>query len=270
MSYFAIKLPRKGGTLDYSGFKGEFMNMFPNGHNQDSPNEATGNVVNIPSLAERDKKRREKEMLERKSLMKSEPMINLPSVTKYLLGCLLLVFVITNLILPEKTSTWIIETFGFVPSRIHVGQIDFYTILSPLTHMLLHGGWMHIIMNAFMLAAFGSGVERWLGGKKMFVLFVFSGLCGAALHYILNTASDSPMIGASGALSGLFAAALVMLGRGQREMGGKYGILPFALLWIGLSIGFGMLGGPNGTMIAWAAHVGGFIGGFIVLKALRV
>lgn len=78
------------------------------------------------------------------------------------------------------------------------------------------------------------------------------------------------MIGASGGISGLFAAAIVMMNKSGQEMGGKVGILPFALLWIGLSIGFGMLGGPDGSLIAWAAHVGGFLGGFIALKLMRV
>ena len=135
--------------------------------------------------------------------------------------------------------------------------------------MFLHGSWHHIAMNGFMLLAFGSGIERWLGSKRMLILFFGSGLFGVLAHYILNTSSEFPMIGASGGLSGFFAAAIVMLNRGQQEMGGRLGILPFALIWIGLSIGFGMMGGPGGSMIAWAAHVGGFLGGFAVIKLMR-
>src|SRR5690606_4715677 len=118
--------------------------------------------------------------------------------------------------------------------------------------------------------AFGSGLEKWLGSRRMLILFFASGLFGVAAHFILNIGSEYPLIGASGGLSGFFAAAIVMLNRGQREMGGRVGILPFALIWIGLSSGLGMLGGPDGSMIAWAAHVGGFLGGFVILKAMRV
>lgn len=243
-----------------------------NGHdsgNHRTENDRT-NVVAIPTLAERDRLRREKEKLERKLSNAAEPMINMPPVTKYLIGILLGIHIVLAVVVSPETRDTIIGQFGFIPSKFNSGNLDLYTLVSPITHMFLHGGWMHIAMNTLMLAAFGSGVEKWLGSKRMLVLFILSGLFGVAAHYFLNAESSFPMIGASGGLSGLFAAAIMMLARGQREMGGRFGILPFALIWIGLSIGFGMLGGPDGSMIAWAAHVGGFLGGFAVLKAMRV
>lgn len=249
------------------------MSGYLNGHNNNdrgSENGADSNIVAMPTLAERDRMRREKEKLERAATGAAEPMINMPPVTKYLIGLLLGIHIIIALILSPETADTIIGRFGFTPAKFASGNVDIYTLVSPLTHMLLHGGWMHIAMNVLMLAAFGSGVERWLGSKRMLILFIVSGLFGVAAHYILNTGSSFPMIGASGGISGLFAAAIVMITRGQREMGGRLGILPFALLWIGLSIAFGMLGGPDGSMIAWAAHVGGFLGGFLVLKIMRV
>lgn len=240
-----------------------------NGKDNHGPREGD-NIVVMPTLAERDRIRKEKQRLERAAASAAEPMINMPPVTKYLIGVMLVCFIATGVALPPEQADSIIAQYGFVPEKFSNGAFDLPTMLSPITHMFLHGGWMHVIMNIFMLAAFGSGVERWLGSKRMLILFFASGLFGVGAHYILNTASTYPMIGASGGLSGLFAAAIVMLNRGQREMGGRIGILPFALLWIGLSIGFGMLGGPDGSAIAWAAHVGGFLGGFAVLKAMRV
>lgn len=239
-----------------------------NGHDNGGPEQ--NNIVAMPTLAERDRMRREKEKLERKIVGAAEPMINMPPVTKYLIGLILGIHIVLTVIISPETRDFVIDRFGFIPERFQSGTIDLYTLLSPVTHMLLHGGWMHVAMNVLMLAAFGSGIERWIGSKRMVVLFLVSGLFGAATHFFLNSGSSFPMIGASGGLSGLFAGALIMLSRGQREMGGRFGILPFALIWIGLSIGFGMLGGPDGSLIAWAAHVGGFLGGFIVLKAMRV
>lgn len=242
-----------------------------NGHGgSNSPGNDNDNIVIMPTLAERDRLRREKEKAVQKTVNTSEPLINMPPVTKSLIGLLLAVHILVAVILPPETADTIIGRFGFTPAKFSGGIPDLYTLASPLTHMLLHGGWTHIVMNLLMLAAFGSGVERWLGSKHMLVLLAVSGLSGAAFHYLLNTGSAFPMIGASGGISGLFAAAIMMLARGQREMGGRFGILPFALLWIGLSIGFGMLGGPDGSMIAWAAHVGGFIGGLAVLKIMRI
>lgn len=246
------------------------MTHYANGKGPDEGQNDDRNVIRIPTLAERDKLRREKEKSDRRMLATAEPMINLPSATKYLLGLIIGLFILTDLVLSPERANWVIEEFGFIPARFNDGSIDSYMLISPFSHMLLHGSWMHVTMNALMLAAFGSGVERWIGTRRMLILFIASGLFGAALHYILNAASSAPMIGASGGLSGLFAAAIVMLGRGQREMGGRWGMLPFAILWIGLSVGFGMLGGPDGSVIAWAAHVGGFLGGFLILKAMRV
>jgi membrane associated rhomboid family serine protease len=245
------------------------MSGYLNGQNDNHDNERD-NIVAMPTLAERDRMRREKEKLERKLAGAAEPMINMPPVTKYLIALLIGIHLILSFAVSPETVDTIINQFGFVPERFQIGNIDLYTLLSPITYMFLHGGWMHVVMNSLMLAAFGSGIERWIGSKRMLVLFLISGLFGATAHFLLNTGSSYPMIGASGGLSGLFAGALVMLSRGQREMGGRFGILPFALVWIGLSVGFGMLGGPDGSLIAWAAHVGGFLGGFVVLKAMRV
>ncbi len=227
-------------------------------------------IVTMPTLAERDRMRREKEKLERKMTNAAEPMINMPPVTKYLLGIILLTHLVVHYALSPEQQDWVFMNLGFVPERFNAHPFAPTVLASLVTHMFLHGGWMHVVMNLLMLAAFGSGVERWLGARRLLILCTASAFFGVAAHYLLNTHSEFPMIGASGALSGLFAAAIVMLSRGQREMGGKVGILPFALIWIGLSIAFGMLGGPDGSMIAWAAHVGGFLGGFLVLKFMKV
>jgi membrane associated rhomboid family serine protease len=241
---------------------------FLNGKNDNQPPD--DKIVAIPTLAERDRMRKEKEKLERKIAGAAEPMINMPPVTKYLIALILGMHIVVHYILSLEHQDWVLMNLGFVPERFNQAPFDPLTLLSIVTHMFLHGGWMHVIMNLFMLAAFGSGVEKWLGAHRLLILFTASAMFGLAAHYFLNTHSEFPMIGASGGLSGLFAAAIIMLSRGQREMGGKVGILPFALIWIGLSIAFGMLGGPDGSMIAWAAHVGGFLGGFAVLKLMKV
>lgn len=238
-----------------------------NGNDNHKPDDR---VITMPTLAERDRMRKKKERLERKLSGAAEPMINMPPLTKYLIGLILAAHIIVHYILSPEQQDWIFMNLGFVPEQFNQSPFSPLILASLFTHTFLHGGWMHVCMNLLMLAAFGSGVEKWLGTKKLVILFFASALFGVAAHYLLNPHSEFPMIGASGGLSGLFAAAIVMLSRGQREMGGKVGILPFALIWIGLSVAFGMLGGPDGSIIAWAAHVGGFLGGFAVLKLMRV
>lgn len=246
------------------------MGQYMNGNDNHGP-DGEDKIVVLPTLADRDRMRKDRERLERRLAADAAgPIINMPPVTKWALGLIVGLYILTGVVLPPEQAGWIVDHFGFIPEKFSMGDVDAFAPVSLITHMFLHGSWMHVIMNAFMLAAFGSGVERWLGSKRLLALFILSGLFGVMAHYILNTSSPYPMIGASGGLSGLFAAAIIMLNRGQREIGGRVGILPFALIWIGLSIGFGMLGGPDGSSIAWAAHVGGFLGGFIVLKAMRI
>lgn len=246
------------------------MGSHLNGGNNDNEPPTEHKIVNIPTLAERDRIRREKEKMAHQSQGASEPLLNIPPATTSLLGLIIAIHIIVTQVLSPDQTAALIGTFGFTPAAFSSGMPDAVAFVTPITHMFLHGSWTHLVMNALMLAAFGSGIERWLGARRMLILFFLSGLCGVATHYILNTNSVFPLIGASGGLSGFFAAALIMLNRGQREIGGRFGILPFALLWIGLSIGFGMMGGPDGSMIAWAAHVGGFLGGFVILKLMRV
>lgn len=201
---------------------------------------------------------------------KSEPLLNLPPATQIMLFSLLAIHIVVAILLPDDIKGWVYLNLGFVPDHF-TGQGAFtpLDIITPFTHMLLHGSWLHIGMNAVMLLAFGSGIERWLGASRMALVFLISGLIGGVVHFALNLESVYPVIGASGGLSGLFAAALIMLQR-QGMAQGKYGIWPFIGIYIAISIGLGMLGSPDGHQIAWAAHVGGFLGGFAALKVIRV
>jgi len=164
----------------------------------------------------------------------SPPMFNIPNGTKYLLMALIGIhFIITFLINDENS-------------------------------------WLHIAMNGVMLLAFGSGLEKWIGTKKMIQIFFICGIFGVVAHFIFNLNSLDPVIGASGGLSGMFAAALIMLHRQNQGLGGKYGMMPIIVLWLGISILFGIMGSPDGNSIAWIAHIGGFLGGFAAVKILKI
>ena len=200
-----------------------------------------------------------------------EPLINLPPATKWLLGAMAGIHLIVHLILPAGAYNWIFTHLAFIPARWTDSlPFEIWTPLTPLTYMFLHASWLHLGMNAVMLMAFGSGIERWMGARRMIIFSTLCGIIAILAHVALNAHSMQPVVGASGALSGLFAAALVMINRGYSELGGRFGLLPFIVLWVGISIAFGMTGAPDGSAIAWAAHIGGFLGGFVVLKAMRI
>jgi len=240
-----------------------------NGHDPDEDRE--DNIVRMPTLAERDRLRRQQEKQWRKEYRAanpSEPMINLPPVTKALIAVIVVIHLAVMFALDPPDRFWVYDMLGFTPGT-YTGKADvplWSLLLSPVTYMFIHGSWLHIGMNGVMLMAFGTGAERWMGGKRMFTLFFLCGLVAALVQFILSPFSLNPMVGASGGLSGLFAAVLVMLQSQGRLGGGRYGIWPFAALWIGISFIFGLLGGPDGSAIAWAAHIGGFLAGLALIK----
>ncbi len=205
-----------------------------------------------------------------------EPLVNLPDGVKALVGFMLLIHVGLWGISHFTSDDFLFLSalnWGFIPARFS-GDIPFLptSILTPLTYTLLHGSWMHLIMNGVMLMAFGSGFEKMLGLKKMMLVFWGSSLIAAFIHFLLDPHAIVPMVGASGGLSGLFAGMILILHKTGRLTPNKR-LFPAIAVFIGISIVFGLLGGPDGSMIAWAAHVGGFLGGlglthFILKKGL--
>jgi len=201
----------------------------------------------------------------------TEPFINIPPYTKFILLVMIGIHLVMTYILPEEQAHWIFIHLGFIPGRF-TGNALFepLALITPFTYIFIHGSWLHIAMNGVMLLAFGAGVEKWMGGKKMIAFFILCSLFGVLTHFALNYNSYQPVVGASGGLSGLFAAALVMLNRRHAGMTGRYGFLPLIAVWVGVTIIFGMMGTPDGGDIAWAAHIGGFLGGFLVLKWMKL
>ena len=133
-------------------------------------------------------------------------------------------------------------------------------MLAPITYQFLHGGWMHLVINMVTLAAFGAPVERLLGVRRFVLFYLSAGIVAGFVQVLLFPDSVDPVIGASGAISGVFGAVLMLM----RYVGNLPSLLPVAGIWIALNVFFGMFGGmpgAGGEQIAWAAHVGGFVYG---------
>lgn len=254
-----------------NGNKGNGHDDSHDGNGHDPGTHDDDNIIRMPSLAERDRQRREEEKRRKKVRRPREPMINLPPVTKALVVSILGIHILLAL-----SSTFfglglryqLVPNLGFVPARFSGDMpIAIVNLLSPIGYMFLHGGWLHVILNAVMLMAFGTGFERWQGPRAFILYYFLCGLGGIALHMLIYPYSETPVIGASAGISGLFAAVLVMLHRMSHMQGlGGMSIWPFVVLWIAISVMFGMTGGPGGGSVAWAAHVGGFLTGFATLK----
>lgn len=153
-------------------------------------------------------------------------------------------------------------------------------LLTPITSMFVHGGWEHILGNSLFFWVFGKGIEDSMGSARFLVFYLICGLIGAALHVAVNAASPVPTIGASGAISGIMGAFLVLYPRARINMFFFFFVLPIRawlvlLYWFGIQVveGLPQLGQLNpsisGGVAVWA-HVGGFLSGVLLVRLFAV
>jgi membrane associated rhomboid family serine protease len=154
---------------------------------------------------------------------------------------------------------------------------------SLLTYALLHAGWEHAIINALWMLAFGAPVFRRFGEGRALLFLAVTTVAAAVFHALLNTAEVLPVIGASGGVSALTAAAMrfVLAGDGPLDLSGAHDrpapplaqalreprVLVFLGVWFGINLlgGLGLpLAADTGQTIAWEAHVGGFLAGLLL------
>ncbi len=151
--------------------------------------------------------------------------------------------------------------------------------ITLLTHMFLHGGWLHLIGNMWFLYLFGGNVEDSMGHVRFGVFYLLSGLAAAGTQILASPASGLPMVGASGAIGGVMGAYVVLYPRVWVHM----------LLWLGFYVtrvavpAYFMLGywlvvqlvggalslGRGGGGVAFWAHVGGFAAGALGVLVFR-
>lgn len=194
-----------------------------------------------------------------------ERAINLPPACLWLIVVNVAVEVLRSL-LGEEADQEIILSLGLVPAAYTDGGHDLLTLIAaPVTYQFLHGGWMHLGINMVTLAAFGAPVERLLGVRRFVLFYLSAGIVAGFVQVLLYPGSGDPVIGASGSISGVFGAVLILM----RYVGSLPSLLPVAGIWIALNVFFGLFGGMPGApgeQIAWAAHVGGFVYGLLAIR----
>ena len=167
-----------------------------------------------------------------------------------------------------------IAAHALVPRRLFAGWDHAAPWLTVLTYQFLHAGPAHLLGNCWFLWVFGRGVEDRLGPPRFLLLYLLSGVAAAAVQVMVSGDSPLPMMGASGAISGVLGAYLVLFPRAwiYTLVPWIVPILPvpafvFLALWFVAQAfhGFGaLLGGASGG-VAWWAHVGGFLAGIGLL-----
>ena len=176
----------------------------------------------------------------------------------------------------------LIYRLGMVPASLLQlpvsGAGGYFTVF---TSMFLHGGWMHVVGNMLYLWVFGNNIEDSMGHLRFIFFYLLTGIAAAATHLALNPASMVPTIGASGAVSGVLGAYLVLFPHSRIKtliflFGPFFRIifLPAWLLlifWIGLQLLNQALIPPEAAAggVAYAAHIGGFVAGIVLIPLFR-
>ena len=230
--------------------------------------------------------------------MKREPLFNIPSVIITVLAVLAVIHGAREWLLNEEQDFWFVFTFAFVPARYDASVVlggvlpggfgaEIWTFV---TYSLLHGSWTHMTVNGVWLLAFGSAVARRFGTPRFLAFFAVTAAAGAGMHLLTNAGSPSPMIGASASVSGAMAAALRFafqrggpLGMMRGGDAGSYRVpalplisvlsdarvLIFLAVWFGINLLFGLMSTPltgSNEVVAWQAHIGGFLAGLILFS----
>lgn len=145
-----------------------------------------------------------------------------------------------------------------------------------ITSMFMHGGWFHLIGNMMFLWVFGNNIEDAMGHVRFAVFYILGGLAAAAAQLAVNPSSTVPMVGASGAVSGVLGAYLLLYPRVRIYVLVFLGFfvttiqLPAYIMlgyWIVLQVlgGLPSLAGVEGG-VAFFAHIGGFVAGLVLVK----
>ena len=187
------------------------------------------------------------------------------------------VFLFTGAFSSDVVQGTLATGLGVIPTELFHGGGGQNLVPEPftlITYLFMHAGWMHLIGNLLFLWVFADNVEDAYGYLGFIIFYLLSGAAGALTHAYMQPSSLSPLIGASGAVSGVLAAYLVLY--------------PKARVWILLFMripvpvpAFWVLGGwfliqvyslaaaQPGEDVAWWAHIGGFAVGIILTIALR-
>lgn len=217
-------------------------------------------------------------------LRDDNPRSSVPVLTVALIVVNVLVF-LYQISLSPRVGRLLVYQFGTIPSVVfgttslpaNIAVIP--PMLTLFTSMFLHGGWLHLIGNMWYLWIFGDNVEDAMGHVRFLAFYIISGLFAALAHAFLNIGSDIPTLGASGAISGVLGAYVILFPRARVLV-----LIPlfwfywrtfyipamFVLgFWFFLQVISGGLAGNAAGGVAWSAHVGGFIAGMLLVGVFK-
>jgi rhomboid family protein len=217
-----------------------------------------------------------------------QPRFSTPFINYFIIALNLLVFIFVELPVQAqgpRAMNMLIEQFGLIPHDLTraIAGVPQYplgaNILTILTSMFLHGGWFHILGNLWFLYIFGDNIEDHLGHFPYLIFYLVCGIAAALTDIALSPTSKVPTIGASGAIAGVMGAYILLYPRARVQtlvvlivfftfwwlpawvFLGYWFLIQFIATTVTASSAHHQTGG-----IAFAAHVGGFVTGLILIK----
>jgi membrane associated rhomboid family serine protease len=205
-----------------------------------------------------------------------------PYVTYLLLiACVLVFFWQLSLGDAQQQAVY---SFGVIPSVLFATKslpVELQILPAWLTifsSMFLHGGWMHLIGNMLYLWVFGNNVEDAMGHGRFIVFYLLCGLLAALTQAVLNPDSEIPMVGASGAISGVLGAYLLLHPHARILVIIPIGILIYTPwiaaywvlgFWFVLQILNSLVSASETGGVAYGAHLGGFVAGMLLIPLFK-
>jgi membrane associated rhomboid family serine protease len=232
--------------------------------------------------------------------VKREPALNIPPVIVAVLAVLVLVHALRVFVLTPDQNNNVLWLFAFDPVRYATGVLPPEAlpggrgakVWTFATYALLHASWLHLGVNAIWFLPFGSAMARRFGALRFLLFFAVTAAAGAFAHLLAYAGQNAPVIGASAAISGTMAGAM----RFAFQRGGPLSfwrtggdadfrvpaaslaetlrhpaVLVFLVVWMGINLLFGLISLPisgigSGEVVAWQAHIGGFLAGLLLFS----
>jgi membrane associated rhomboid family serine protease len=214
-----------------------------------------------------------------------QPVFNFPGILVLTILLLVVIYAAETLLLNEEQRSGFLFYMAFTPLRYvyPLSEQGLEWLWTPVTYSLLHGGVEHLVFNILWLTAFGTPVVRRIGATRYLVFWILSAAAAAFFHAGLNWGNPTILIGASGVVSALMGAACRFAFPAHGGFNRLYGhlyprqsilgsfrnrtVTVFTLLWFAgnilIAVGLPLVGG-GGNEIAWDAHIGGFLFGFLL------
>ena len=205
-----------------------------------------------------------------------------PVVTITFIIVCILVFFYQSSLPPRHAETFVFQ-YGAIPALLF-GEADLPRSIAVgipaygtlLTSMFMHGGWMHLIGNMLYLWIFGNNIEDVMGHARFVVFYMTCGVLAALSHAITDPTSTIPMVGASGAISGVLGAYILLFPRahvlvfmpGIGMMHVAAGVVLGLWFVMQLLSGGMSISGPGGG-VAFFAHIGGFVAGMVLIRFFK-